>query len=162
MSNVGLELALKSRGLTLVRTDVGDKYVLDELLRSGATLGGEQSGHIILPKLSLAGDGLITTLSLLRVIVEENNSLHKLTEGFEVFPQVLVNVKVREKRPFDEIDSINRVAREIENELGARGRLLLRYSGTESLARVMIEGESQPQIEAFAARLAAAIQENLG
>ena len=162
MSNVGLELALKSRGLTLVRTDVGDKYVLDELLRSGATLGGEQSGHIILPKLSLAGDGLITTLSLLRVIVEENNSLHKLTEGFEVFPQVLVNVKVREKRPFDEIDSINRVAREIENELGARGRLLLRYSGTESLARVMIEGESQPQIEAFAARLAAVIQENLG
>jgi phosphoglucosamine mutase len=162
MSNIGLELALKSRGLALVRTDVGDKYVLDELLRSGATLGGEQSGHIILPKLSLAGDGLITTLSLLRVIVEENNSLHKLTEGFEVFPQVLVNVKVREKRPFDEIDSINRVAREIENELGARGRLLLRYSGTESLARVMIEGESQPQIEAFAARLAAVIQENLG
>jgi len=162
MSNVGLELALKSRGLTLVRTDVGDKYVLDELLRSGATLGGEQSGHIILPKLSLAGDGLITTLSLLRVIVEENNSLHNLTEGFEVFPQVLVNVKVREKRPFDEIDTINRVAREIENELGARGRLLLRYSGTESLARVMIEGESQPQIESFAARLAAVIQENLG
>ena len=162
MSNVGLELALKSRGLTLVRTDVGDKYVLDELLRSGATLGGEQSGHIILPKLSLAGDGLITTLSLLRVIVEENNSLHKLTEGFEVFPQVLVNVKVRERRPFDEIDSIDRVAKEIENELGARGRLLLRYSGTESLARVMIEGESQPQIETFAARLAAVIQENLG
>jgi phosphoglucosamine mutase len=162
MSNIGLELALKSRGLTLVRTDVGDKYVLDELLRSGATLGGEQSGHIILPKLSLAGDGLITTLSLLRVIVEENNSLHKLTEGFEVFPQVLVNVKVREKRPFDEIDSVNRVSREIENELGARGRLLLRYSGTESLARVMIEGESQPQIEGFAARLAAVIQENLG
>ena len=162
MSNVGLELALKSRGLALVRTDVGDKYVLDELLRSGGTLGGEQSGHIILPKLSLAGDGLITTLSLLRVIVEENNSLHKLTKGFEVFPQVLVNVKVREKRPFDEIDSINRVAREIENELGARGRLLLRYSGTESLARVMIEGESQPQIEGFAARLAAVIQENLG
>jgi phosphoglucosamine mutase len=161
MSNVGLELALKSHGLSLVRTDVGDKYVLDELLRSGATLGGEQSGHIILPKLSLAGDGLITTLSLLRVIVEENSSLHKLTEGFEVFPQVLVNVKVREKRPFEEIDSVNRVVREIENELGARGRLLLRYSGTESLARVMIEGESQPQIEAFAARLSAMIQENL-
>jgi len=105
---------------------------------------------------------LITTLSLLRVIVEENNSLQRLTAGFEVFPQVLVNVKVREKRPFDEIDSINKVAGEIENELGARGRLLLRYSGTESLARVMIEGESQPQIETFAARLAAVIQENLG
>lgn len=162
MSNVGLELALKSRGLTLVRTDVGDKYVLDELLRTGATLGGEQSGHIILPKLSLAGDGLITTLSLLRVISDEERSLHQLTEGFKVFPQVLVNVKVAQKRPFAEFDAINKVAREIENELGGRGRLLLRYSGTESLARVMIEGESQSQIEAFASRLAAVIKETLG
>lgn len=162
MSNVGLELALKSRGLTLVRTDVGDKYVLDELLRSGATLGGEQSGHIILPKLSLAGDGLITTLSLLRVIVEEGKSLQQLNEGFEVFPQVLVNVKVTQKRPFSEFEAINKVAREIENELGPRGRLLLRYSGTESLARVMIEGESQSQIDAFAGRLATVIRETLG
>ncbi len=162
MSNVGLELAMKSRGLTLIRTDVGDKYVLDELLRSGATLGGEQSGHIILPNLSLAGDGLITTLSLLGVIVEENKSLHQLTEGFEVFPQVLVNVKVTQKRPFAAIPSINKLVSEIESELGGRGRLLLRYSGTESLARVMIEGESQSQIEGFAGRLAAAIKETLG
>lgn len=161
MSNVGLELALKSRGLNLVRTDVGDKYVLDELLRSGATLGGEQSGHIILPNLSLAGDGLITTLSLLRVIIEEKKSLQRLNEGFEVFPQVLVNVKVTQKRPFAEFESIKKVAREIENELGSRGRLLLRYSGTESLARVMIEGESQSQIEAFAGRLAAVIKATL-
>jgi phosphoglucosamine mutase len=162
MSNVGLELALKSRGLTLVRTDVGDKYVLDELLRSGATLGGEQSGHIILPKLSLAGDGLITTLSLLRVMIDEGKSLQQLTEGFKVFPQVLVNVKVMQKRPFSEFEAIDQVAREIENELGARGRLLLRYSGTESLARVMIEGESQPQIDAFAGRLATVIKKTLG
>ena len=162
MSNVGLELALKSRGLSLVRTDVGDKYVLDELLRSGATLGGEQSGHIILPRLSLAGDGLITTLSLLRVVAEENKSLDQLTEGFEVFPQVLVNIKVKQKRPFGEFTSITKVAREIENELGSRGRLLLRYSGTEPLARVMLEGESQSQIEAFASRLAAVIEETLG
>ncbi|MBA2703935.1 MAG: phosphoglucosamine mutase [Blastocatellia bacterium] len=162
MSNVGLELALKSLGLTLTRTDVGDKYVLEELLRSGATLGGEQSGHIILPELSLAGDGLITTLSLLRVITEESKSLHQLTEGFEVFPQVLVNVKVKQKHSFVEVPSISKVAREIENELGSRGRLLLRYSGTEPLARVMIEGESQSQIEAFADRLAAVINETLG
>lgn len=162
MSNLGLELALKSGGLNLTRTDVGDKYVLEELLRSGATLGGEQSGHIILPKLSLAGDGLITTLSLLRVITEESKSLNQLTEGFEVFPQVLVNVKVKQKRPFVEVPSISKVAREIENELGSRGRLLLRYSGTEPLARVMIEGESQSQIEAFADRLAAVIKETLG
>jgi len=162
MSNVGLELALKSRGISLVRTDVGDKYVLDELLRSGATLGGEQSGHIILPKLSLAGDGLITTLCVLRVIMEEQQSLQQLAEGFQVFPQILVNVRVKQKRPFAEFPAINRVADKIENELGSRGRLLLRYSGTEPLARVMIEGESQPQIESFAHQLAAEIEQMLG
>jgi len=162
MSNVGLELALKSCGISLLRTDVGDKYVLDELLRSGATLGGEQSGHIILPKLSLAGDGLITTLCMLRVIAEEQRSLQQLTEGFRVFPQILLNIKVKDKRPFAEFPSINETAREIENQLGSRGRLLLRYSGTEPLARVMIEGESQPQIEVFARRLAAVIEQTLG
>lgn len=162
MSNVGLELALKSRGISLVRTDVGDKYVLDELLRSGATLGGEQSGHIILPKLSLAGDGLITTLCMLRVITEEQKSLQQLAEGFHTFPQILINVRVKKKLPFAEVPPINEVSCEIENELGSRGRLLLRYSGTEPLARVMIEGESQPQIERFARRLAAMIEQTLG
>lgn len=162
MSNVGLELALKSRGISLVRTDVGDKYVLDELLRSGATLGGEQSGHIILPRLSLAGDGLITTLCVLRIIAEEQKSLQQLAEGFQVFPQILINVRVKEKRPFAEFSTINKVAHRIENELGSRGRLLLRYSGTEPLARVMIEGESQPQIEGFARQLAAEIEQTLG
>ena len=162
MSNLGLELALKSRGIALVRTDVGDKYVLDKLLKSGATLGGEQSGHIILPKLSLAGDGLITTLSLLRVIVEERQPLHQLTKGFQALPQTLVNISVKEKRPFAEVSTVNDAAREIENELGTRGRLLLRYSGTESLARVMIEGESQSQIDTYAHRLATVIEETLG
>ncbi|HEX9630414.1 MAG TPA: hypothetical protein VF961_10375, partial [Pyrinomonadaceae bacterium] len=162
MSNVGLELALKSRGMSLVRTDVGDKYVLDELLRRGATLGGEQSGHIILPKLSLAGDGLITTICVLRVIAEERKSLQQLTEGLQVFPQILINIKVKQKRPFDEVPSIHEVSREIENELGSHGRLLLRYSGTEPLARVMIEGPSQPLIENFAHRLAVVIEQTLG
>jgi phosphoglucosamine mutase len=162
MSNVGLELALKSRGIDLVRTDVGDKYVLDELLRTGAALGGEQSGHIILPKLSLAGDGLITTLCMMRVIAAEKKSLRQLTEGFQVFPQILVNVRVKQKRPFAEFAGIADVAREIEKALGSRGRLLLRYSGTEPLARVMIEGESQPQIEIFARRLARVIEQSLG
>jgi phosphoglucosamine mutase len=162
MSNVGLELALKSRGISLFRTDVGDKYVLEELLRSGATLGGEQSGHIILPKLSLAGDGLITTLCVLRVIADEQKSLQQLTEAFQVFPQILVNVKVAEKLAFADVPAIAEASREIENELGSRGRLLLRYSGTEPLARVMIEGESQPQIEKFARQLAAVIEQTLG
>lgn len=162
MSNVGLEIALRSRGLQLKRTDVGDKYVLDELLRSGAELGGEQSGHLIFPRLSLAGDGMITTLCLLRAMREQDKTLEQLTAGFERYPQVLVNVRVRERKPFNEIEPVRALAREIETELGERGRLLLRYSGTESLARVMIEGQSQSQIEVYAQSLANAIKAAIG
>jgi phosphoglucosamine mutase len=162
MSNIGLEIALRSRGLRLLRTDVGDKYVLEELLRSGASLGGEQSGHIIFPHLSLAGDGLITTICLLRAIRNKGKPLHDLTEGFQRYPQVLVNVPVREKRPFDEVEPIRRLIEETEAALGDSGRLLLRYSGTESLARVMIEGENQTTIEGHARNLASLIEETLG
>ena len=162
MSNIGLELALRSRGVELLRADVGDKYVLEELLRTGATLGGEQSGHIIFPRLSLAGDGMITTVNLLRAMRESGRALHELTEGFERFPQVLVNVRVREKRPFNEVAEVARAAREVQSRLGERGRLLLRYSGTEPLARVMIEGQSQEEIERLAEVLASVIRESLG
>src|SRR5882672_4427054 len=136
MSNIGLELALQSQGIRLIRTDVGDKYVLEELLRLGASLGGEQSGHIIFPALSLAGDGLITTLSILRAMTESAKALHELTEGFQTFPQILVNVAVKTKQPFAEVPEIQHLAQEIVSKLGSEGRLLLRYSGTESLARV--------------------------
>jgi phosphoglucosamine mutase len=162
MSNIGLELAFKSQGIRLIRTDVGDKYVLEELLRLGASLGGEQSGHIIFPSLSLAGDGLITTLSMLRAMTESGKALHELIDGFQTFPQILVNVAVNERRPFAEVPAIQNAAREIEAMLGLRGRLLLRYSGTEPLARVMIEGESQNEIEKYAAELASVIQKELG
>jgi phosphoglucosamine mutase len=162
MSNIGLEIAFKSEGITLVRTDVGDKFVLEELLRLGASLGGEQSGHIIFPRLSLAGDGLITTLGILRAMKEAGKPLHELTAGFRTFPQILLNVEVKVKQPFDEIAAIQSAARAIEAELGSRGRLLLRYSGTEPLARVMIEGESQDEIERQAKELAAVIQNSLG
>jgi len=162
MSNFGLEIALGTRGLRLLRTDVGDKNVLDELLRSGASLGGEQSGHIIFPDVSLAGDGMITTLNVLRAVKEDASSLHQLTEGFERYPQILLNVRVREKRPFAEVNSISNCVRETELKLADHGRLLLRYSGTEPLARVMIEGESQTEIEQYASRLAAVIREELG
>jgi phosphoglucosamine mutase len=141
---------------------VGDKYVLEELLTLGASLGGEQSGHIIFPELSLAGDGLITTLYMLRVMTEEGKTLHELTEGFRTFPQILVNVEVRTKQPFVEVASIENAARNIEAALGSKGRLLLRYSGTEPLARVMIEGESQNEIEKYANELAGVIQKELG
>ncbi|MCM3903168.1 MAG: phosphoglucosamine mutase [Pyrinomonadaceae bacterium] len=162
MSNIGLEIALRSRGLRLFRTDVGDKYVLEELTRSGAGLGGEQSGHIIFPRLSLAGDGLITTLCLLRAMRDERKPLHELTEGFKRYPQVLVNVEVREKRPFVEVEQIQKLVRETESQLGDAGRLLLRYSGTEPLARVMIEGHDQAMIEAHARNLAMVIKRTLG
>lgn len=162
MSNIGLELALGSRGVELLRADVGDKYVLEELLRTGAALGGEQSGHIIFPRMSLAGDGMITTLNLLRAMREEGRSLEQLTEGFERYPQVLLNVRVREKRPFEEVEEIARAADEVHARLEGRGRLLLRYSGTEPLARVMIEGPGQEEIDSLAEELAGVIRRTLG
>lgn len=162
MSNLGLEVALRSRGIKLVRTDVGDKYVLEELIRSGAVIGGEQSGHIIFPRLSLAGDGMMTSLFLLRVMRDEKKSLAELTAGFQRYPQVLVNVRVREKPSFDSLPSVSRLAKQVEEKLGDRGRLLLRYSGTEPLARVMIEGESEGEVKVHAAALADAIRAELG
>ena len=162
MSNLGLEKALHSKNLCLLRTDVGDKYVLEELLRTNAALGGEQSGHLIFPRLSLAGDGMMTTLCILRAMRESELGLEGLTRGFMRYPQVLVNVRVREKRPFDEVEAISRAARATEEQLGESGRLLLRYSGTEALARVMIEGERQDLIEKYANNLSSVIREALG
>ena len=162
MSNIGLEIALRSAGIRLVRTDVGDKYVLEELLRLGASLGGEQSGHIILPDLSLAGDGMITTLCLLRALSESRKTLAEITAGFKRYPQILLNVRVREKVPFSELASVQAEVREVEELLSQKGRLLLRYSGTEPLARVMIEGENQGQIEQYARRIAKAIEREIG
>ncbi len=162
MSNIGLEIALRSRGIELTRADVGDKYVLEELIRSGAVMGGEQSGHIIFPRLSLAGDGMITTISLLRAMRHHHKTLKELVAGFQRYPQVLVNVRVREKRPFEQLPSVQRLAHEIEQRLGNRGRLLLRYSGTELLARVMIEGESESEVKAQANALAELIRTEIG
>ncbi len=162
MSNIGLEIALRSAGIRLVRTDVGDKYVLEELLRLGASLGGEQSGHIILPELSLAGDGMITTLCLLRALRESHKTLAEMTAGFKRYPQILLNVRVREKVPFTDLASVRTAITEVEELLSQQGRLLLRYSGTEPLARVMIEGEDQSQIEDYARRIAGAIEREIG
>ncbi len=162
MSNLGLEIALRMHDLHLVRTDVGDKHVLEELVRSGASLGGEQSGHVIFPLLSKAGDGMITSLCLLRAMRDERKSLSQATEGFKRYPQILVNVIVSEKIPFEQMNDVQERVKEIEGKLGARGRLLLRYSGTESLARVMIEGANQDEIEAYASDLAEVIKQAIG
>jgi len=162
MSNIGLEIAFRSAGIELVRTDVGDKYVLEKLLELGASLGGEQSGHIIMPELSLAGDGMITALCLLRALRESRKTLSEMTAGFKQYPQILVNVEVREKVPFAELRSVQAAVAEVEELLSQKGRLLLRYSGTERLARVMIEGEHQRQIEEYAAKIARAIETEIG
>jgi phosphoglucosamine mutase len=162
MSNIGLELALNSRDIRLVRTNVGDKYVLDELLNSGAALGGEQSGHIIFPHESLVGDGMLTTLFLLDSLVSKGRKFSEAVEGFVRYPQVLLNVRVREKRPFESIPKIAAAAAEVNDKLTGSGRLLLRYSGTENLARVMIEGRDQQEIDGLADLLAGVIKTQLG
>ncbi len=162
MSNLGLEVALNSKNIKLLRTPVGDKYVLQELLDTKSSVGGEQSGHIIFPNKSLVGDGLFTTLYLLEALQSNNKTLSGMLKGFTQFPQILVNVKVREKLPFEEVAEIAEAANEVEAELGEKGRLLLRYSGTENLARVMIEGENQAEIEDQANRLAKVIEKRLG
>jgi len=136
--------------------------VLDELLRSGSSLGGEQSGHIIIPKKSLVGDGMMTALLIVEAMFEKSEPLSRLTAGFVRYPQTLVNVRVREKRPFEGVPEIAAASKEIEGELDGSGRLLLRYSGTENLARVMIEGKDQIVIEAQAKRLADVIRNSLG
>jgi phosphoglucosamine mutase len=162
MSNIGLEIAFRQSGIELDRTPVGDKYVLDELLRSGSEIGGEQSGHVIIPKNGLVGDGLMTALSVLNVLAKSGEKFSGLTSGLKTYPQVLVNVRVNEKRPFDEVPEIAEQAGKVENELAGSGRLLLRYSGTENLARVMIEGPEQDQINEMAKNLADVIARKLG
>src|SRR5215470_12469454 len=162
MSNLGLELALAERGVTLARTAVGDKYVLDELLKIGGSLGGEQSGHIIFPEISLAGDGMITALEVLRVIAEQNVGLGALTSAYTRYPQVTVNVRVSRKPPFDAVPPIKEAINAVEREMAGRGRLIVRYSGTENLARVMIEGQDEATIRNHAESIAQVITAQIG
>jgi phosphoglucosamine mutase len=162
MSNAGLEKALRERGVQLHRTKVGDRYVLEKLLELGGSLGGEQSGHIIFPDISLGGDGLVTALQTLRVIKETGRSLAELTQGLVTYPQRLKNVPVKSKPPLESIPEIASQTRAIEQQLEGRGRLLLRYSGTENVARVMIEADDPVLVETLAAELAETIQKHLG
>jgi phosphoglucosamine mutase len=162
MSNLGLEIALKRLGVSMIRTPVGDKYVLEEMLRRDAPLGGEQSGHIIFREYATTGDGMLTALKVLETCVRENAGLDTLAAGLTVFPQLLVNVRVKERRPLDELTGVVDEIRACEAALNGSGRVLVRFSGTEPLLRVMVEGTEQGRIEELAARIVSAIRAELG
>ncbi len=162
MSNMGLEAALKRSGIRMFRAPVGDRYVLEEMLKQNAALGGEQSGHILLPHLATTGDGLLTALVVLDLVARTGKSIDELTADLKVFPQVIVNVKVREKKPLKSIPAVSAAIDAAEQELKDTGRVVIRYSGTEALARVMIEAESEPLMRRHADSIAAAIRNELG
>ena len=162
MSNLGLERALADLGLELVRTQVGDRYVVEEMRRSGYNLGGEQSGHVVFLDHNTTGDGLLTALQVLAIQRRKERPLSELVQGIERFPQVLLNIAVAEKRPLDQLPEMQRRIRQVEAELGQRGRVLIRYSGTERKARIMVEGEDEEQVRGYAEDLAATLRRALG
>ena len=163
MSNMGLELALKRSGIQMLRANVGDKYVLEEMQRVGATLGGEQSGHILFRDgEATTGDGLLTALRIMEIMVGSGKSLADLAGDLKIFPQTIRNVRVREKKPFAQIPAVQQAITAAERELDGNGRLVVRYSGTEALARVMIEAESKDQMERIAGSIVDAIRSSLG
>jgi phosphoglucosamine mutase len=162
MSNLGLEKALEREHIRMVRTPVGDKYVLEEMVRLEAVLGGEQSGHVIFRQYATTGDGMLTALHLLAIARQARASLDEITAGLEVFPQRLVNIRVREKVALDEVPSVVREIQRAEEEFAGAGRILVRYSGTEPLARVMVEGRDRAQVDTLTTRIADAIRRELG
>lgn len=161
MSNLGLERVLETENITLARADVGDRYVLEEMLRSGSVLGGEQSGHIIFLDDSPAGDGLLTALKIAS-LVSMNGGLTDLTKGLKDYPQIIVNVKVRSKPPLDSLPDVSRALSDANSALGQNGRIVLRYSGTEPLARVMVEAEHDSDVQRFSQLLANAVRASIG
>ncbi len=162
MSNMGLEAALGRSGITMLRAPVGDKYVLERMLATGASLGGEQSGHILFAGRSTTGDGLLTALLVLDIIHRTGQSLAELTADLKTYPQVILNVKVREKKPLDTIPAVTEAIAEAEQALAGTGRVVIRYSGTEALARVMIEAEDELAMRHHADSIANAIRAALG
>ena len=163
MSNMGLEVALRRSGISMLRANVGDKYVLEEMQKTGATLGGEQSGHILFRDGdATTGDGLLTALRVMEIMVRSAKPLAELVADLKVFPQTIQNVRVREKVPFTQVPEIQRAIHAAEAALDGNGRIVVRYSGTEALARVMVEAESEGRMQALAAGIAQAIREKLG
>jgi len=161
MSNLGLERVLAQEEIALARAAVGDRYVLEEMLRSGNVLGGEQSGHIIFLDDSPAGDGLLTALKIAS-LVSMHGKIESLVEGLKDYPQQIVNVKVRSKPPLDSLPEVSRALAEAQSALGENGRIVLRYSGTEQFARVMVEAEHEADVQRFTETLANAVRSSIG
>jgi phosphoglucosamine mutase len=162
MSNIGLELALKPLGIDLVRTSVGDKYVMEEMLNRGLSLGGEQSGHIIFSDYLFTGDGLCTALNVLRTVALSSRTLADLAADLTTYPQVLLNVRVREKVELKSVPAVAETIARVEARVAGHGRLLVRYSGTEPLLRVMLEGKHQDEIRGWAQEIVDVVREHLG
>src|SRR3954466_2298482 len=161
MSNIGLEIALRESGIELVRCPVGDKYVMEEMIKRGLSMGGEQSGHIIFSDHLFTGDGIATALNVLRVLADTGRELADLASQLVSYPQVLVNVRVRERTALTSVPAIADVMERISRRLDGQGRLLVRYSGTEPLLRVMIEGKNQQEIQGWAQEIADAVRTHL-
>ncbi len=162
MSNIGLEIALRESGIDLVRCPVGDKYVMEEMIKRDLVLGGEQSGHIIFSEFLFTGDGLVTALNVLQVMAATGRELEDLASELTTYPQILVNVRVRERRDWRELPAVAAACADVERKLGGNGRLLVRYSGTEPLLRIMLEGRDQDEIRAWAEQIAAEVRTHLG
>jgi len=162
MSNIGLELALRDSGIEMIRCAVGDKYVMEEMLARGLSLGGEQSGHIIFSDYLFTGDGLCTALNVLRTVARSGRSLSELAADLVSSPQVLLNVRVREKRELGAVPEVADVIARVERRVSGQGRLLVRYSGTEPLLRVMLEGRHEDEIRAWAQEIVDAVTRHLG
>ncbi len=161
MSNMALEVFMEERGGKLLRTPVGDRYVVEAMRREGAVFGGEQSGHLIFLEYSTTGDGILAGLQLLRIMQEKNRPLSELSHLLIPYPQKLINVRVSKKPPFEQVPALQAAVAKVEKELAGRGRVLLRYSGTEPKARVMVEGQDADKVERLAQELAELVEKNL-
>jgi len=163
MSNMGLEIALRNSGVKMLRAPVGDKYVLEEMFKTGATLGGEQSGHIIFRDGdATTGDGILTALRVIEAMTHSGKALHEMVGDLKVFPQTIKNVRVKEKKPLESLPTVVAAMQQGESELSGNGRIVVRYSGTEALARVMVEAESEQKMKRITDAIAGAIQQAIG
>jgi phosphoglucosamine mutase len=163
MSNAGLDAAISAAGGKVIRTDVGDKRVIDEMLRGGFNFGGEQSGHLIFRDFSTTGDGLVSALQILRIMRATGKPLSQLAKCWRRFPQLVTNIVVREKKPFEELEDVTQLVRQAEAEVKAQGgRIFLRYSGTEPKARLLIEGRDEAGLEKWSRKIGEAIRRQVG